>query len=336
MGSGFLEIKKNGLETRLDSLKGQYIAVNKQLVHALDAADTVKLEAKLAHLELDIRELEKQLKELTQQGKDKSTAGELSRDDIPLNSGRRWSVLVGVNEYDDRLNYSPLTVCVKDVNAIHQHLIANKYDPNYISLITDNTDEPPSRENILTALQASANAAEQDDLLLFYYSGHGDVDENESYLVARNGHLVNLRDTAVSLARVVEIMQSSAARAKVIILDACHSGVDIGGKKGAPPMPPEFISRVFEQAEGLAILASCKQGQLSYEWGIRERSVFTNYLLEALSGKADRDDKGFVTVQDVNRHVTNGVKLWASQHRTSQTPTLEYRVSGDIILVDLR
>lgn len=264
MEDGFLEIKKKGLETRLDPLRVQYIAVNEQLAHTLDAADTVKLKAKISHLELDIRELEKQLKELTQQGKDGSAAGELTRDNFPLNSGMRWSVLVGVNEYDDRLNYSPLTVCVKDVNAIYQHLIANKYNPNYISLITDDAKEQPSRDNILTTLQSAANAAEQDDLLLFYYSGHGDIDENESYLVARSGHLVNLRDTAVSLTRVVEIMQSSAARAKVIILDACHSGADIGSKKGAPPMPPEFISRVFEQAEGLAILASCKQGQLSY------------------------------------------------------------------------
>jgi hypothetical protein len=72
---------------------------------------------------------------------------------------------------------------------------------------------------------------------------------------------------------------------------------------------------------------------LSYEWHENERSVFTHFLLEALEGQADRDEKGFVTVQDANRHVVNGVRLWASQRNLSQTPTLEGKLAGDIILV---
>lgn len=81
---------------------------------------------------------------------------------------------------------------------------------------------------------------------------------------------------------------------------------------------------------------SCKQGRLSYEWWENERNVFTQFLLEALAGQADLDEKGFVTVQDANWHVMNGVKLWASQRYVSQTPTLQYAVAGDIILTRLR
>jgi uncharacterized caspase-like protein len=99
-------------------------------------------------------------------------------------------------------------------------------------------------------------------------------------------------------------------------------------------MSEGFIRRVFEQAEGIAILASCKQGQLSYEWREHEQSVFTHYVLEAMRGIADRDEKGFVQVQDASRYVSDRVKLWASQHHTVQTLTLQYTVSGDIKLVD--
>jgi len=168
-------------------------------------------------------------------------------------------------------------------------------------------------------------------LLLFYYSGHGEERDGESYLIAQDGHRLVLGDTAISLSRVKDIVEEAKARAKVIILDACHSGADIGGK-GAEPMSAAFIRRVFEEAEGMAILASCTQGQLSYEWQASERSVFTHFLLKALTGMADRDGKGFVTVQDASRYVTNGVKLWASQHSLSQTPTLESKLAGDIIL----
>jgi hypothetical protein len=246
--------------------------------------------------------------------------------------GNRWAVLVGVNEYEDKANYGQLHVCAKDVHAIREQLIDGGFDPVRIRLLTDETGELPTKANILVALKAAAVATELDDLLLFYYSGHGDEEGGESYLVARDGRRLVLSDTAVPLSRVREIVEGAPARAKVIVLDACHSGADIGGK-GPKPMSEEFIRRVFEQAEGLAILASCKQGELSYEWREYERSAFTHFLLEALEGQADRDEKGFITVQDANRHVTNGVKLWASQRYVSQTPTMQYTVAGDIILV---
>ena len=256
-----------------------------------------------------------------------------SADPEPLYGiGSRWAVLVGVNKYDDQTNYGQLQVCVKDVHAIREQLVAGGFDPARIRLLTDDTTELPTRDNILVALKAAADATDPDDLLLFYYSGHGDQDGGESYLVARNGRRLVLSDTAVRVSRVKEIVEDAPARAKVIVLDACHSGADIGGK-GPKPMSEAFIRRVFEQAEGMAVLASCKQGQLSYEWRENERSVFTHFLLEALEGRADRDEKGFVTVQDANQHVTNGVKLWASQRNLSQIPTLQYTVAGDIILV---
>lgn len=259
--------------------------------------------------------------------------GEISSSQQSLGTGNRWAVLIGVNEYKDKANYGRLHVCAEDVEAVREQLVAGGFYPARIRLLTDHTpDEPPSRANILTALKAVADATEPDDLLLFYYSGHGDEESGESYLVARDGQRLVLSDTAVPVSRVKKIMEQAPARAKVIVLDACHSGADIGGK-GSRPMSAEFIRRVFEEAEGMAILASCKQGQLSYEWHERKRSVFTHFLLEALTGKADRGKKGFVTVHDTSNHVTDGVKLWASQRNTSQTPTLQYTVVGDIILV---
>jgi hypothetical protein len=247
-----------------------------------------------------------------------------------IGQGRRWAVLVGVNQYDDWQNYGNLEVCVKDVEAIQQALIAGGYEPERIRLLTDDSAEKPSRVNILTTLRAVANATEPEDSLLFYYSGHGDIDGNASYLIAKEGHAVALEDTAVSLTRIKEIMMEASARAKAVILDACHSGAKVG--KGARPMSAEFIRRVFTEAEGMVILASCQQGEKSYEWRAKERSVFTHYLLEAMSGTADYAQKGFVSFNDAGAHVVNYVKLWASQQKVSQTPTMESKISGDIIL----
>ncbi len=155
--------------------------------------------------------------------------------------------------------------------------------------------------------------------------------DGESYLLARDTKLAALKHTAVSMKDIREIVAQSPAHAKVIVLDACHSGVSIG--KTELTMTPEFIQRVFEQAEGMAVLASCKENQQSWEWAEKQRSVFTYYLLDALTGKADFESKEFVTVSDVSAYVTNSVKTWAAQRNAPQTLTLQYTVAGDIILL---
>jgi uncharacterized caspase-like protein len=238
-------------------------------------------------------------------------------------------VLVGINHYSDPY-IADLQVCVDDVTAIQQSL-----DTRYqvAKLLTDATaDRLPTRANILGELSTLAQTADEGDLLLFYFSGHGLAADGESYLLARDTRLSALKHTAVSMEDVHELLDQSPARAKVIILDACHSGASIG--KAEPVMTPEFIRRVFEEAEGMAVLASCKQGQKSWQWSEKGRSVFTYYLLEALSGDADLEgNKGFVTISDTSRYVTNGVKSWAADKGVPQTPTLQYTVAGDIVLV---
>jgi hypothetical protein len=254
--------------------------------------------------------------------------GQAPRERKVYGQGKAWAVLVGVNHYDDPY-IAGLKVCVDDVTAIQQ-MLAEHYQA--ARLLTDATLEHlPTRANILGELSTVAQTAGEDDLLLFYFSGHGMAQEGESYLLPRDTKLAALKHTALAMKDVREIIEQSPAHAKVIVLDACHSGASIG--KAEPTMTPEFIQRVFEEAEGMAVLASCKQGQQSWEWQAEHRSVFTYYLLDALTGKADLDAKGFVTVSDASRHVTDGVKAWAVDRGVPQTPTLQYTVAGDIILL---
>jgi len=247
--------------------------------------------------------------------------------------GKSWAVLVGINEYEDKSNYGKLSVCVQDATSIYKTLIKGGFETNRVHLLTDQGPKKPLKREIVAQLQAVAGAVEPDDLLLFYFSGHGDEEKGESYLVPYDGTGIALYDTALPLKRVKEIMEGAQTRAKVIILDACHSGANIG-TKGPKLMPEGFIERVFEQAAGLAILASCKQGQLSHEWAGKNCSVYTYYLLEALRGKADYLQKGFITVDDVNKYTVDQVTLWASQHQVRQRPDLNYFVDGDILLVN--
>ncbi|MBN1285898.1 MAG: caspase family protein [Anaerolineae bacterium] len=255
----------------------------------------------------------------------------------PINKeGRRWAVLVGVNEYEDEY-YSKLRFCINDVCMVRDQLIAGGFDADRIVVITDDTQGKPTAGKILSTLRNVAGYTRSEDTILFYYSGHGDDGaDDESYLIAHSGYHNVLGDTALPISRVKKILLEEApARAKVMILDACKSGANIG-RKGPKLMTEEFIRRVFKNAEGVAILSSSKQGELSYEWEERNLSAFTYYLLEALKGGADWDQKGFVTVQDASRYVLDGVEKWVVQRGWQQTPTFQASMVGDIILADVK
>lgn len=244
-----------------------------------------------------------------------------------------WALLVGVNHYYDEA-ISNLHVCADDVQAVYDVLTIRDYKRQHVKLLLSPFGDESTQANrvdILAALKALADAADEHDLVLFYFSGHGIAEHNDAYILPADTHYTVISDTAISLKRIKQILHSSKAQAKVIMLDACHSGAQIG--KAPPEMTTEFMQHVFEEAEGIAILSSCKHQQVSWEWHAKQQSVFTHFLLQGLQGAADFEGKGVITVSDIHRYVTDSVKRWAVQHNRVQTPTLQYTAVGDIALI---
>jgi formylglycine-generating enzyme required for sulfatase activity len=126
-------------------------------------------------------------------------------------------------------------------------------------------------------------------------------------------------------------MRQSQARRLVLTLDACHTGVEIGRELA----DPEFLRNAYELAEGFALLAASTAQGVAQEWQAGEHGVFTYYLLDGLSGQADRDRKGFVTVDDLRKHVVDGLRRWYVEQRgLIQEPTARTEGLGDMILAD--
>ena len=127
-------------------------------------------------------------------------------------------------------------------------------------------------------------------------------------------------------------MKKSKARAKVLILDACHSGA-IKGKAESGRMTKGLHDSIFPAPRGFAILTSCKMNEVSYEMPNGKNSVFTYFLNEGLKGAADFDNDGKITIPDASRFATEKTLEWASNEGVEQSPTLEYNVVRDLILV---
>ncbi len=98
-----------------------------------------------------------------------------------------------------------------------------------------------------------------------------------------------------------------------------------------------LIHNVYELAEGFALIAASTAQQKARESPDRKSGVFTYYLLEGLSGKADRGKKEFVTVDDLKTYVLDSLRRWSVENgEIIQEPTAQTEGLGDIILADYR
>jgi len=191
----------------------------------------------------------------------------------------------------------------------------------------------PTKDNIEAELIAICDAVRPNDLLWVHFACHGQVVDGQPVLVTKQARVRNLANSALPLHKIEETMKRSQANRLMVTLDACHVGVDIG-RSGSDPT---FNRHVYELAQGFALIAASTAQQKAQEWQEREHGVFTYYLLEGLSGKADLDGKQFVTVDDLKNYVLNQLRIWSPLYGgIIQEPTARTEGLGSLILADYR
>lgn len=184
------------------------------------------------------------------------------------------ALVVGINNYLQ----APLTACINDAKAVTELL---RKDGTGLGNFDDvRLLEDVSTKSVLTE-QIYNLFKREDDIALFYFSGHGGIDSVDSYLVTPDARKYDL---GVSVNTVLKIANESKCKNKVIILDCCHSGAVgttnlIGGTTA-------LINN------GVTILAASRSDEVALE--VNGHGVFTNLLIEALKGGA-ADINGTIT-----------------------------------------
>ncbi|WP_073946763.1 tetratricopeptide repeat protein [Streptomyces kebangsaanensis] len=137
-------------------------------------------------------------------------------------------------------------------------------------------------------------SAEPDDVLLFYFSGHGATKNHKFYLCGTDTEFLLLAGTAVPDTLLNEIMSDSSARAKIVVLDCCHSGAFKGSET------PGLLG-----GRGRFVLTATAPAQLADDADEDGKaSPFTRALAEGIThGAIDEDDDGFVSLEDLYKYV---------------------------------
>jgi uncharacterized caspase-like protein len=117
-----------------------------------------------------------------------------------------------------------------------------------------------------------------------------------------------IRSASIGAEELQVAIRDVVSQKKVVLLDTCQSGggIDAGkllstpaGKRGTENL--DMVKRMNRKS-GALVLAAAESAQDALE-GYQGHGIFTFALLEALQGKADSNNDGFVSTFELQEYV---------------------------------
>lgn len=214
-------------------------------------------------------------------------------------TGKRYAILVGINDYVDNAILS-LSTARNDAVDLGRTLEEAGWDKVFV--LRDDLDYRdqnfPNRTNIENSVYLLAELVDPDDTIFFFFSGHGVSTENGAQLLPVDASLNRLDGTSIPLQSIAEAFTSRGIRKVVVAVDACRE--QVSRTKGLSVVGVTPSDNLDSAA---LVLYATKSGWYSYEDENRKNGLFTRFLLEGLKGEAD----GFKPVHDETASTLDGV-----------------------------
>ncbi|MGB3516341.1 MAG: SUMF1/EgtB/PvdO family nonheme iron enzyme [Elainellaceae cyanobacterium] len=227
-------------------------------------------------------------------------------------SGKKFALLIAVS--DCGAGFKPLHCPANGVAELRELLINPKiggFDPDHVTwLVNPNVSEMRSH---VSAVFSNCSAQ---DLVLFYYTGHGVTDEfgNFFFTTSETCKFVNgtlNRGTAVEAGFVLNEMGSSYSRRQVAILDSCFSGAFPDGMMAMDDQTVDVARQLG--GEGRAVLTAATSTQYALEQEGEALSVYTRYLVEGLkTGAAVAESDAVIRAGALHKYVETKLKTAAA------------------------
>ncbi len=233
---------------------------------------------------------------------DEATAVSTATVEIAAVTTVNYRALVVGNIYSG--TSSTLPGCDTDAYAMRTMLRSMSGTPYSVKLMIDATSD-----EVRSAIASTFGSAGPQDVSLFYFSGHGGSD----------GSLAGASGTHIS-AKALRTWLDSIPGTKIVIVDACYSGMMIGKSENAAPSAftnafvGEFSSYRKEAelaANGYVVMTACSKDQLSqslsdgtvsfgaFTYGVCYGGGYDSWNQTSLGNlPADTDGNGQITLSE--------------------------------------
>ena len=241
---------------------------------------------------------------------------------------RRAALVVAVSRYSDPM-LRQLRAPAEDAAEFGAVLGDPELGDFFVTTVTDSR-----AHEIRIAVEEFLAEQRPGDLSLVYLSCHGLMDARRRLYFAATDTLKNrLAATGIEARWLLDQLEECRARRQVIILDCCFSGAFAAGSKGEGDLG--LGDRFLGQGRGRVVLTASRGTEYSFEGNptphsVNPGSVFTSALVAGIrTGAADRDDDGWVTVDDAYVYAFDEMRAAGAE----QTPQRWlYGAEGGIVL----
>jgi hypothetical protein len=238
----------------------------------------------------------------------------------------RKALVIGIDHYT---HINPLRGCVNDAHSVKAALERNA--DGTVNFVTPRLITGTGPTDIVTRTELKDAVrelfADKSEIALLYFAGHGYIDDTGGFLCAGD---CRTGDDGLPLNDVMTFATTSIATNKVIILDSCHSGIT--GDRPTMKATAELVT-------GMTILTASTAEQYALETGANPGGVFTNLLVDALSGAA-ANLVGDVTPGSVYAHIDQSLGPWAGQRPLFKTNVRTFvslrKAAPPIALIELQ
>lgn len=203
------------------------------------------------------------------------------------------ALIVGIDSY---MNINDLFGCVNDAYSVKSAIERNSDGTINFGVNLKVATSESSNINRKELKQYITELFKDDsDIALLYFSGHGYIDNLGGYLLTSE---CSDGDDGLSLNEVMKLANDSPAKNRIVILDACHSGI-----AGTPE--PDENKAILK--EGITILTASGADQYAMEEN--SSGVFTSLLVDALNGSA-ANLLGDITPGSIYAHIDQALGPW--------------------------
>ncbi len=240
--------------------------------------------------------------------------------------GRTYFVGIGISRYKDKRNN--LQFAAKDILDLDS-LFKSKY-PDLVSILF--LDSAAKTESILKVREV-LNKCSVDDKVIFAFSGHGlDDNKNSYFLGTYNSNFARPQEKGLSFDTLNNLLDEIPARRKLVLLDACNSGLTdkdttVQEDRFAIALSKdnaETSQTAFDIMEDMfaditygngAIVISAARGNEYAQEG-NSNGIFTQCFLQgALNNDADANNDGILKVSEMKSYVSKEVSRVTHNHQ---------------------
>lgn len=250
-----------------------------------------------------------------------------------------YLLVVGVNTYKNpkyTLNYAQAdaTAFTEALTAGSQGLFG-KINTTFLK------DAEATREGISAAFEKIKAAANPQDLFVFYYAGHGVVnDKKEFFLVPYDvtqlyGNDGALAQKGFSAAALQQMSKEIKAQKQLFILDACQSAGALEVVAGARGAAEEKAIAQLARATGTQWLTASGSEQFASEFSQLGHGSFTYCLLEAFKGDTNPPDKK-LTVKQLDAYLQTKVPEITQKYKGTPQYPASYSYGNDFPIIIIK